>query len=136
MRLTWGGVLVYAGIAVLLVVQTVRLILMDRLWSAGVDFLSICLVAVVAATALLFVYAAVVRQPLIEGDGPWVITMGWALVIALTVISFVISMLSAPASDEAIWVTGPAVFVPFWVRQLEESYRDGVEEARREREAN
>jgi hypothetical protein len=26
--------------------------------------------------------------------------------------------------------------VPFWVRQLEESYRDGVEEARREREAN
>jgi len=136
MRLTWGGVLVYAGIAVLLGVQTVRLILMDRLWSAGVDFLSICLVAVVAATALLFVYAAVVRQPLIEGDGPWVITMGWAVVIALTVISFVISILSAPASDEAIWVTGPAVFVPFWVRKLEESYRDGVEEARREREAN
>ena len=89
--------------------------------------------AVVAATALLFLFALVVRQPLIEGDGPWFITMGWAVVIALTVVSVVISMLSSPASDEAIWVTGPAVFVPFWVRKLEESYREGVEEARRDR---
>jgi hypothetical protein len=136
MRLTWGGVLVYAGTALLLVVQTVRLVLMDRLWAGGIAFTSVCLVAVVAATALLFLFALVVRQPLIEGDGPWFITMGWAVVIALTVVSFVISMLSSPASDEAIWVTGSAVFVPFWVRKLEESYRDGVEEARREREAN
>jgi uncharacterized membrane protein YccC len=54
--------------------------------------------------------------------------MGWAVLVALTALSFVISMLS---SQEAGWVIGPAVFVPFWVRRLEESYREGVDEARR-----
>jgi cbb3-type cytochrome oxidase subunit 1 len=133
MRLTWGGVLVYAGIAVVLLVQTVRLILMDRLWADGIAFAPVCLVAVVAATALLFLVAVVTRQPLIEGDGPWFITMGWAVVIVLTVLGLVISTMSSLDQDAGLWVTGPAVFVPFWVRKLEESYREGVEEGRRER---
>ncbi|WP_112246433.1 hypothetical protein [Kribbella monticola] len=133
MRLTVGGVLVYAGMALLLVIQTARLVTMDQLWTDGVSVASVGLVAVSAAAALLFLTAVVTRQPLIEGDGPWFITMGWALLIALTALSFVISLSSSLASDEAVWVTIPAVFVPFWVRKLEESYREGVDEARRER---
>jgi hypothetical protein len=133
MRLTWGGVLVYAGIAVVLVVQTVRLILMDRLWGDGIAFAPVCLVAVVAATALLFLVAVVIRQPLIEGDGPWFITMGWAVVIALTVVGLAITTMASLDQYAGLWVTGAAVFVPFWVRKLEESYLEGVEEGRRER---
>ncbi|TDU88630.1 hypothetical protein EV138_2176 [Kribbella voronezhensis] len=132
MRLTVGGVLVYAGMALLLVVQTVRLVTMDRLWVDGVSVAPAGLVVVAAAAALLFLTAVVTRQPLVEGDGPWFITMGWLLLIALTALSFVISLSSSLTSEEAVWVTGPAVFVPFWVRKLEESYREGVEEAQRD----
>ena len=133
MRLTWGGVLVYAGPAVMLVVQTVRLAMMDGAWGDGIAFAPVGLVAVAAASALLFGVAAVIRRPLIADDGPWISTMGWAVLIALGAVCFVLSMLSSsPAEDGAIWVTVPAVFVPFWVRKLEESYREGIEEARRE----
>jgi hypothetical protein len=134
MRLTWGGVLVYAGTALTLVVQAVRLVMMDGIWGDGIAFAPAGLVAVAAASALLFGVGAVIRRPLIADDGPWISTMGWAVLIALGAVCFVLSMLStSPASEGAIWVTVPAVFVPFWVRKLEESYREGVEEGRRER---
>jgi len=102
----------------------------ERRHLIGAMMAAIALVVVTAAAALLYLIAVVVRQPLVEGDGPWFITMGWVILILLTALSFVISMVWSPASDEAIWVTGPAVFVPFWVRRLEESYREGVDEAR------
>ncbi|MEU0093629.1 hypothetical protein [Kribbella sp. NPDC006257] len=130
MKLTVGGVFVYAGTSVLLVVQTVRLVLLKELWAGGVSLAPVTLVVVTAVAALLYLIAVLIRQPLVEGDGPWFITMGWAVLIALTALSFVIAMVSSPASDEALWVTGPAVFVPFWVRKLEESYREGVDEGR------
>ncbi|QNE20836.1 hypothetical protein F1D05_26630 [Kribbella qitaiheensis] len=133
MRLTVGGVLVYAGIVVLLVVQTVRLIQMDQLWADGIAFTPVCLVAVVAATALMFLVGAVARQPLIDGDGPWFSTLGWAVVIGLTGVGMAITALASYGNEAGVWVTGPAVFVPFWVRKLEESYREGVEEGLRER---
>ena len=133
MRLKWGGVLVYAGIAVGLAVQTVRLVLMDRLWADGIAFAPACLVAVVAATALLFGVAAVTRQPLIDGDGPWFSTIGWLVVAVLTIVGLAITTMASLDQYAGLWVTGAAVFVPHWVRKLEESYRDGVEEGRRER---
>ncbi len=46
MRLTWGGVLVYAGMTMVLVVQTVRLILIDQLWADGIAVTSVFLVGV------------------------------------------------------------------------------------------
>jgi hypothetical protein len=130
MRLTAGGVFVYAGTSLLLFVQAVRLVLSKELWAEGISIAPVALVVVTAVAALLYLIAVLMRQPLVEGDGPWFITMGWAILIVLTALAFVISMLSS-GPDEATWVVGPAVFVPFWVRRLEESYREGVDEARR-----
>ncbi len=131
MRLTVGGVFVYAGTSLLLVVQAVRLVLMDEPWAEGVSVAPVSLVVMTAAAALLFGAGAVTRWPLIADDGPWISTMGWAVLIALTAIAFAISALLPPAAGDASWVALPAVFVPFWVRRLEESYREGVDEARR-----
>jgi hypothetical protein len=133
MRLTVGGVFVYAGTSLLLFVQAVRLGLMKGLWADGVSVAPVSLVVVTAASALLFGAGAVVRRPLIADDGPLISTMGWAVLIALTAIAFAISALLPPAPGNASWVVLPAVFVPFWVRRLEESYREGVDEARRGR---
>jgi hypothetical protein len=130
MRLTVGGVLVYAGTALLLVVQAVRLVLLDELWTEGASVASVGLVVLTAAAALLFGAGAVSRQPLIEGEGPWFASVGWAVVIALTAVGMAIALMTSVDEIAGLWVTGPAVFVPFWVRKLEESYREGVDEAR------
>jgi hypothetical protein len=131
MRLTMGGVFVYAGTALLLVVQAVRLVLLEALWADGGSVASVSLVVLTVATALLFGAGAVTRQPLIEGEGPWFASVGWAVVIALTAVGIGIALMTSIDENTALWVTGPAVFVPFWVRKLEESYREGVDEASR-----
>jgi hypothetical protein len=142
MRLTVGGVFVYAGTSLLLFVEAVRLVLLESLWAEGVFMAPVSLVVVTSAAALLFGAGAVTRQPLIEsgddaaanaadaadaagaggdrvelGDGSrrltglgvgpgglaglrahgwlgsWFGSMGWAVLVALTALSFVISML-------------------------------------------
>jgi len=151
MRLTVGGIFVYSGTALMLFVQSVRLVLTERLWVEGVSVAPVCLVVVTAAAALLFGTGALFRQPLIEGAGdlareslaepsepgrgvgPWFNSMGWAAVIALTAVGMAIALMTSYDEVIGLWLTGPAVFVPFWVRKLEESYRDGVDEARRGR---
>ncbi|MDX6246849.1 MAG: hypothetical protein QOF10_209 [Kribbellaceae bacterium] len=128
-RLTWGGALAYGVVAASVGVESVRMIRHDAYWTDGRVWAAFCLVATVILTALLTAVAAISRLPLIADDGPWLSRNGWMVVIGLTVCSF-LALRGVADQESAVYLTGPAVFLPFWVRRLEESYREGVEEAR------
>jgi hypothetical protein len=128
-RLTWGGALAYGVVAASVGVESVRMIRHDAYWTDGRVWAAFCMVATVILTALLTAGAAISRFPLIADGGPWLSRNGWMVVIGLTVCSFLASR-GVADQEFAVYLTGPAVFLPFWVRRLEESYREGVEEAR------
>jgi hypothetical protein len=130
-RLTWPGALIYLGVAVVMAIQVVRMIRNDGYWTSGPTWAAACLVASIALTGLYFGVAAVARRPLVGGDGPWLLRYGWLVVIGLALLSFLASM-ALPDQAYKVFPNGPALFVPLWIRQLEESYREGVKEARQE----
>jgi hypothetical protein len=82
-------------------------------------------------TGFLFAVGAVTRRGLAADDGPWICQNGWLLVIALTAALFAVAVLS---DQEAVPIlpTGPAVFLPRWIRRMQESYYEGVADAERE----
>lgn len=86
---------------------------------------------VVAASGALFAIGAATRRGLISDDGPWICRNGWIVLAALTgVVPLAISLLGG--QDTPLWPTGPALFLPHFIRRLQESYYDGVAEAERE----
>jgi hypothetical protein len=83
-----------------------------------------------ALAALLFAIGAVTRRGLLADDGPWICRNGWLVLVGLTAVGAIVAFLS----DQGLspWPTGPAVFVPHFVRRMQEKYYDGVAEAERE----
>ncbi|HEY0470290.1 MAG TPA: hypothetical protein VGD34_01475 [Kribbella sp.] len=126
-RLTWPGALVYAGVAVALAIEVVHMIRQDDYWAGEPIWASAWLVASAALTGLLFGASAIVRRPLVDGDGPWFTRYGWRIVLALALLSFLASLAISEPSYR-IFTNGPALIVPWWIRRLEESYREGIEE--------
>jgi hypothetical protein len=100
----------------------------------GVHGWSVTAIAVVdGLSALLFVIGAVTRRGLIADDGPWICRNGWMVLVGLTAAAALVVFLSD--QDMSPWPTGPAVFLPHFVRKLQENYYAGVADAEREIEA-
>lgn len=124
------GAAFYALIAVVLLVSAV-LVLHNVGQYAELHGWPLIATAVVDGLAgLVFAVGAVTRRGLVADDGPWVCRNGWLIVVALTVTGILVTFLSdAPVSP---FPMGPAVFVPHWVRRLQEKYYEGRDEAERE----
>lgn len=87
-------------------------------------------VVLLAATALLLAVGAVTRRGLVGDDGPWICRNGWLALVGLTIAGFIVALLSN--QDVPMWPTGPAAFLPHFIRRQQESYYDGVADAERE----
>jgi hypothetical protein len=121
------GALVYALVAIGLAVSAVAVL---RHWGtyAEVQGWPIAATAVIdALSGLLLAVGAATRRGLVSDDGPWVCRNGWLLLGALTVAGAVVASLSD--QDVPFWPMGPVVFLPHFIRRLQESYYDGVAEA-------
>jgi hypothetical protein len=121
------GAAFYALIAIGLAVSAVAVL---QRWGAyaGVHGWPIAATAVLdALAALLFAIGAVTRRGLLADDGPWICRNGWLVLVGLTAAGVLVAF----ASDQGItpWPTGPAVFVPHFVRRLQEKYQEGRSEA-------
>jgi hypothetical protein len=124
------GAAVYAFLAIGIAVSAV-LVLRNYGPYADVHGWSLIATAVVdAGTAVLFGIGAVTRRGLAADDGPWVCRNGYLIVAALTVAGVLVAALSAFAGSP--WPTGPAVFVPHWIKRLQEKYYEGRDEGERE----
>jgi hypothetical protein len=134
-RLTRLGTAAYALVAIVMGVQATLMVRRDNGWDRAHGWVFASLLAVVVLTGLLVAAGALTRRGLIADDGPWIFRNGWIVLVLLTAVNVVVSLLASSDQDAPLaWVTGPAVFLPHFVRRLEESYYDGVAEARAERD--
>jgi hypothetical protein len=135
-RLTRPGALAYAFIAVTLGAQAIHLVRLDGVWGTGQTWVAATLLAIGLVSLLLFAASAVTRIPLVEslapepGDAHLLSRFGVWVVIGLTVVG-VLVVTAGDLDAFGLWPNLPAVFTPFWVRRLETSYFEGVEETRR-----
>lgn len=121
------GAAVYALVATGLAVSAVAVLLHWGTY-AEVRGWPIPATAVVdALSALLLAVGAVTRRGLVADDGPWICRNGWLVLGGLSVAGIVVAALSD--QEMPIWPTGPAVFLPHFVRRMQEKYYDGVAEA-------
>ena len=127
------GAVVYGLVAIGLFVEIVPILRHYGPYAAVHGGPLAATVVVVAASGLLFAVGAVTRRGLIADDGPWICRNGWVVLIALTAVACIVTFVSD--QDVPAWPTGPAVFLPHFIRRLQESYHDGVAEGEREIEA-
>jgi hypothetical protein len=124
------GAAVYAliaiglGIFVVLVLRHVGPYAEVHGWPIGAT------VVVDGLASLLFAVGAVTRRGLNADDGPRICQNGWLLLVALTAAGCMIAFVGG--EDVPLWPMGPAVFLPRFIRRMQESYYDGVAEAERE----
>lgn len=87
--------------------------------------------AVYLLTGVLFGIGAVTRRGLLSDDGPRICRQGWILGVALAGAGLVVSFMGE-ADWGAPYPTIPALFMPPWIKRLQEKYYEGIEEAERE----
>lgn len=102
--------------------QVVRAVRHDGPWQESHGWPYGATVVVLALTAGLLFVGAATRWGLISDDGPWICQHGWLVLIGLTVVALGLSFLE---DGGQAWPVGPAVFVPHFVRRLQESYYEG-----------
>ncbi|MGW6282511.1 hypothetical protein [Kribbella sp. NPDC055071] len=126
-KLTIAGTAAYALVVGVLGVQGVMIVRRNGQfadvsgWGVG------CLLAIVVLSAALIAAGAVTRRGLVARGGPWIFRNGWRVLVGLTAANLLVSLL--PSGAGVAWVAGPAVFLPHFVRKLEDAYYDGVAEA-------
>ncbi|TDD58282.1 hypothetical protein E1263_19910 [Kribbella antibiotica] len=120
------GAVLYALVAIAGVVQLVRAVRHDDPWQEAHGWQYGATVAVLALTTGLLLVGAVTRWGLISDNGPWICQNGWIVLIALTVLAFGLALLM---DGGQAWPVGPAVFLPHFVRKLQENYYAGQQEA-------
>jgi hypothetical protein len=121
------GAAVYAVVAILLAVSAVMVLLHVGPYGEARGWPIAATAMVDALSGLLLAIGAVTRRGLVADDGPWICRNGWLLLGGLTVAGAGVAALSNQAIP--FWPTGPAVFLPHFVRRLQESYYDGRSEA-------
>jgi len=121
------GAVVYGLAAIASAAAVVQMLARRSGWADVHGWVFGGLVAVVAASAVLLAVGAATRRGLIASEGPWICRNGWAVLVGLTVVGFVLTLRT---NAELPWLpTIPAIFVPHWIRRLQESYWEGRVEA-------
>jgi hypothetical protein len=82
-------------------------------------------------TAVVFGAGAATRRGLAADEGPWICRNGWILVLGLIAAMFVVSLMS-DLDGIGPFPSPVAVFVPHWIKRLQEKYYEGRAEAERE----
>jgi hypothetical protein len=121
------GAAIYGLAAIGTTVTVVFMLVRHGAWADVHGWVFGGLVAVVAASAVLLAIGAVTRRGLIADDGPWICRHGWAVLIGLTVVCFGLTLLTD--ADIPFIQTSPAIFIPHWIRRLQEKYWEGRVEA-------
>ena len=121
------GAAVYGLAAIATTVSVVLMLVRQGVWADVHGGVFGALVAVVALSAVLLAVGAVTRRGLIADDGPWICRHGWTVLVGLTALGFVLTLLT---DADVHWLqTSPAVFIPHWIRRLQEKYREHRVEA-------
>jgi hypothetical protein len=131
-KLTIAGLIAYALVVIVLGVQAVLIVTRSGKFDDIPGWALASLLTIVVLSAVLVGAGAVTRRGLIADEGPWIFRHGLILLVGLTVANLLVSLL--PLDADIAWVAGPAVFLPHFVRRLEESYYAGVAERLREEE--
>ncbi|MGW6202000.1 hypothetical protein ACWF0M_38000 [Kribbella sp. NPDC055110] len=100
-------------------------------YAAADQWYRIAMATVFLLTGVMFGIGAVTRRGLMSDDGPRICRKGWMVVIALACAALVVALLG-----EDDWgtpfPTGVAIFIPLWIKRLQEKYYEGREEGERE----
>ncbi|HEY3511069.1 hypothetical protein [Kribbella sp. NPDC051137] len=121
------GAALYGLAAIATTVTVVLMLVRQGPWADVHGWVFGALVAVVALSAVFLAVGAVTRRGLIADDGPWICRHGWAVLVGVTVLGFVLTLLT---DADIPWLpTSPAVFIPHWIRRLQEKYWEGRVEA-------
>lgn len=126
-KLTKAGTAAYALVVLVLGVQAVLIVRQSGQFADTSGWGRVSLLTIVVLSAALVAAGAVTRRGLIADEGQWIFRNGWLVLVGLTVANLLVSLL--PLDADIAWVAGPAVFVPHFVRKLEEAYYAGVAEA-------
>ena len=121
------GAAIYGLAATATTVSVVLMLARHGVWADVHGWVFGALVAVVALSAVFLAVGAVTRRGLIADDGPWICRYGWAVLVGVTALGFGLTFLT---DADVPWLpTSPAVFIPHWIRRLQEKYWEGRVEA-------
>jgi len=121
------GAAVYALVALALAVSAVLVLRHTGPYAEVHGWPLVATSVVDALSALLFAVGAVTRRGLIADNGPWICRNGWLVLAGVTVAGAIIAFLAD--QEMTPWPTGPAIFLPHFIRRMQESYYQGVAEA-------
>ncbi|NIK62269.1 hypothetical protein [Kribbella shirazensis] len=125
------GAVVYAVVAVGWFVSAVLTLRGFDAYAGADQWYLIAMGTVFLLTGVMFGIGAITRRGLVSDEGPRICRSGWIVVIALVCAAFVVYVLG---DDE--WGTPfpnlVAVFIPAFVKRMQEKYYEGREEAERE----
>jgi hypothetical protein len=123
------GAVVYGLLAVLGVVSAVFVFRGYGSYAGADQWYLIARATLFLLIGVVFGIGAVTRRGLVADDGPRICRQGWVVVIALVGAEFVVYALG----DE--WGNFPSiatVFIPPWIKRMQEKYYEGRDEAERE----
>jgi glucose dehydrogenase len=124
------GAAVYGLLAVLAVVSAVFVLRGYGSYAGADQWYLIARGTLLLLIGVMFGIGAVTRRGLVSDNGPLVSRRGWVVVIALIGAEFVVYALG----DDG-WGTFPSiatVFIPPWIKRMQEKYYEGRQEAERE----
>lgn len=121
------GAAFYAFFAVGGLVTMVQIVVRAGDWKDVHGWFVGAMLMLVGLTTVLLAIGAVTRWGLISDQGPWICRNGWIPLIGLTVAVFVVYLVS-PQGD-GLFPLGPVVFLPHFVRRMQEQYSEGRQEA-------
>ncbi|GAB3934779.1 hypothetical protein GCM10029976_044210 [Kribbella albertanoniae] len=120
------GVAFYALAALLGAWQIVRAVRHEGEWQESHGWVHGAMVAVLVLTVGLLAVGAVTRWGLISDGGPWICENGWIVLIVLAAVAFGLALLQDGGETFPV---GPVVFLPHFIRKLQENYYAGQQEA-------
>ncbi|MFC9693675.1 hypothetical protein ACFTSF_34305 [Kribbella sp. NPDC056951] len=121
------GAVFYALIAVVGVLEVVMITTQQSRWAGLHGWVLAATATADGLIAALFAIGAATRWGLIADDGPWICQHGWVVVIGLVAVKFVLFIVQD--SEAMPFPSAALVFVPHFIRRLQENYYQGRQEA-------
>lgn len=124
------GAAAYALFAILQIGAAILILLGFGPYAGGERWFLLVTAAVFGFSGVIYAVGAATRRGLAAEDGPWVCRRGWLVVIGLVAVGSVAAIMSD--SEGSPFPNLLAVFIPHWVKRLQEKYYEGRQEAERE----